>query len=62
MHGFGPIERETWARWAVALWMIFSLVLYFLQTGITWLPVIKLPLFVLVLFLLFRPQVADHFR
>ncbi len=53
---------RNWARWAVALWMIFSLVLYFLQTGITWLPVIKLPLFVLVLFLLFRPRVADHFR
>ncbi len=53
---------RNWARWAVALWMIFSLVLYFLQTGITWLPVIKLPLFVLVLFLLFRPRVANHFR
>ena len=38
------------------------LVLYVLLTGVTWLPVIKLPIFFLVLFLLFRPQVADHFR
>jgi len=53
---------RNWARWAVAIWMIISLVLYVLQTGITWLPVIKLPLFALVLYLLFRPQVADHFR
>ncbi len=52
----------NWARWAVALWMIFSLALYVLQTGLTWLPAIKLPVFFLVLFLLFRPRVAEHFR
>ena len=53
---------RNWARWAIALWMTFSLVLYVLQTGVTWIPVMKLPIFVLVLFLLFRPQVANHFR
>ena len=53
---------RNWARWLVALWMAFSLVYYVLQTGFTWIPVIKLPIFFLVLFLLFRPGVAGHFR
>ncbi len=53
---------RDWARWLVAFWMAFSLLLYVLQTGLTWLVAIKLPVFVLVLFLLFRPQATDHFR
>ncbi len=50
------------ARWLVALWMAFSIVYYVLQTGFTWIPVLKLPIFFLVLFLMFRPGVAGHFR
>ena len=53
---------RNWARWVVALWMIITLALNFLQTGITWLPVIKLPLFALVLFLLFRPPAEEYFH
>ena len=53
---------RNWARWAAALWMVLTLALYVLQTGPTWLPAIKLPVFFLVLFLLFRPQAAGHFR
>ena len=53
---------RNWARWLVALWMAFSLAYYVLQTGFTWIPVIKLPIFLLVLFLLFRPGAAGHFR
>ena len=53
---------RNWARWAAALWMVLTLALYVLQTGLTWLPALKLPVFFLVLFLLFRPQAAGHFR
>jgi hypothetical protein len=42
--------------------MAISLALYVLQTGVTWLPAIKLPVFLLVLLLLFRPRAAEHFR
>ncbi|MDJ0610747.1 MAG: hypothetical protein QNJ67_17360 [Kiloniellales bacterium] len=55
-------QGRNWARWLVALWMAFSLVYYVLQTGFTWIPALKLPVFFLVLFLLFRPGVAAHFR
>ena len=53
---------RNWARWVVVLWMAISVVLYVLQVGFTWVPVIKLPVFFVVLFLLFRPRVAAHFR
>ena len=62
LSGIFVWRGRNWARWVAVLWMIFSLLLYVLQTGMTWLPVIKLPVFFLVLFLLFRPQVAAHFR
>ena len=62
LSGIFVWRGRNWARWVAVLWMIFSLLLYVLQTGMTWLPVIKLPVFFLVLFLLFRPQVAEHFR
>ena len=51
-----------WARWAVVLWMAFSWSLYFLQTGPSALLWIKVPVFCLVTFLLFRPGVRGFFR
>ncbi len=50
------------ARWAIAIWISAMIALHFLQTGVSLFGFMQIPLYLLVLYLLFRPGADRFFR